>query len=499
MKTKKLAFDNAVSFRWYDDDGRMHVDRSNLTRVQVAPYRGAEIPDWREFGLNPTKIYYGYRSADELSDPETIKSVVGIPIQLNHHADTPNCPAMETRVGSTGDQAEFDGTYLTNSLHIQNEDACRRIRDGSMRQLSLAYYYDPDFGSSGEYEGRHYDFTMRHIRGQHLALVEEGRAGRSCLVEDNALTLNGEEAMDGKKVTSVEVKPTENSEEKTELKVADAMAMLSELLRSLHKDVESEEEKAEDSKDAKIDEIAQSFAKLGADEKAVEDLKETLHELAYKPEEKAEDEEVDEDESNEGKDEEPVKKAEESDADKDSTDVDDEPVEDEEVEEKKEEVLELDDLAKDALKACGLDSESDDFKKAFAAGVHYGEEKAKNKPEAEDEEDVDEAEGKSDEKSMAEDAALKVEAKWDAIEMCKPILGNVRRTAYDSAEDVYLAALEQAGFSMKNVRRKDAQATLLGFLAGRSAALLKRGTAADAATAEDKKTSLAEVVKCRIS
>lgn len=497
MKTKKLAFDNAVSFRWYDDDGRMHVDRSNLTRVQVAPYRGSEIPDWREFGLDPMKIYYGYRSAEELSDPETVKSVVGIPIQLNHHADTPNCPAMDTRVGSTGDQAEFDGTFLTNSLHIHNEDACRRIRDGSMRQLSLAYYYDPDFDSSGEYEGRHYDFTMRHIRGQHLALVEEGRAGRSCLVEDNALKLSGEKAMDGKTMTSEEVK-TDNAEEKTELKVADAMAMLSELLRSLHKDVEGEEEKAEDSKDAKIDEIAQSFAKLGADEKSVEELKETLHELAYKPEDKAEDEEKDEVEPKDDE-EKPEDKAEDSDADKDTTDVDDEPVEKEEAEEKEdEEVLELDDLAKDALKACGLDSESDDFKKAFAAGVHYGEEKAKNKPEAEDEKDADEAEGKSDEKQLAEDAALKVEEKWDAIEMCKPILGNVRRTAYDSAEDVYLAALEQAGFSMKNVRREDAQATLLGFLAGRSAAT-KRGTAADAATAEDKKTSLAEVVKCRIS
>lgn len=494
MKNKKLAFDNAVSFRWYDDDGRMHVDRSNLTRVQVAPYRGSEIPNWEEFGLEPTKIYFGYRSAEELSDPETVKSVVGIPIQLNHHADTPNCPAMDTRVGSTGDQAEFDGTYLTNSLHIQNEDACKRIRDGSMRQLSLAYYYDPDFGSSGEYEGRHYDFTMRHIRGQHLALVEEGRAGRSCLVEDNALKELGEKAMDVKKMASAEVKP-EAAEEKTELKVADAMAMLSELLRSLHKDIESKEEKAEDdSKTAKIEEIAQSFAKLGADEDAVAELKESLREIAYKPEP--------EDKVDDEPKKEPVaeKKDEATDADKDTEDVDDEPVEkDEKVE--KEEVeaeVELDDLAKDALKACGLDTEDDDFKKAFAAGVHYGEAKAKEKPEAEDEKDADEAEGKSEEKAMAEDAALKVEEKWDAIEMCKPILGNVRRTAYDSAEDVYLAALEQAGFPMKSVRRETAQATLLGFLAGKSATA-KRGTAADAATAEDKTASLAEVVKCRIS
>lgn len=515
MKNKALAFDNSVSFRWYDDDGRMHVDRSNLTRVQVAPYRGAEIPDWREKGLSPTKIYYGYRSADELSDPETIKSVIGIPIQLNHHADTPDAPAMDTRVGSTGDQAEFDGTYLSNSLHIQNEDACKRIRDGSMRQLSLAYYYDPDFDSSGEFEGKHYDFTMRNIRGQHLALVEEGRAGRSCLVEDNALNL-GEKAMNGNKKTPQGVAP-ENSEEKTELKVADAMSMLSDLLRSLHKQEGGEEPKdiSEDSgKDAKIEQIAQSFAKLGADEGAVVELKKSLQELAYEPTAKDEGEgEQQEEGTPEGKSEREAEIQE-----KDTVDVDDEPIDKEDEEESTEDGeaeetdSDLDDLARDALKACGLDSESDDFKKAFAAGVHYGEKKGEEpsaKDDAdevmeiiEDEEDEDEEEDDPDnteEKQIAEDAALEVERKWDAIEACRPILGNVRRTAYDSAEDVYIAALKQAGCSLKNVTKENAQMVLCGYLAGLSAKS-NRGTAADTATADEKPTSgLADVVRCRVS
>ena len=135
MKTS-LAYDKAVSFRWHDQDGRLHVDRSNLTRVQVAPYRGAEIPGCEELHLSPTKIYYGFRPPEELGDEETVKSVIGIPIQLNHRLDYPDAPAMDTRVGSTGDQARFDGTFLSNSLHFQNESACRRIRDGSMKELT---------------------------------------------------------------------------------------------------------------------------------------------------------------------------------------------------------------------------------------------------------------------------------------------------------------------------------------------------------------------------
>lgn len=503
---KTLAFDNAVSFRWYDEDGRMHVDRSNLTRVQVAPYRGAEIPDWKTLGLDPVKIYYGYRSAEELGDPETIKSVIGIPIQLNHHADTPDQPAMETRVGSTGDHAEFDGVYLSNSLHIQNEDACRRIRDGSMRELSLAYYYDPDFNSSGEFEGKHYDFTMRKIRGQHLALVEEGRAGKTCLVEDNALK-TGEEAMPNDMQTpDKEVKPNAPKEEVTELKVADAMSMLSDLLRSLHKQTEKpSEEKGEQpistdgDKEGQITHICESFAKLGADETAVAELKKSLEALAYDTEAK------EPDGDNTATDED----------DKDTVDVDDEPIDGEGEDEKqegedkpadseKEESVDLDDLARDALKACGLDGEDDDFKRAFSAGVHYGEKKetaedeGETEPETDDEEgeEEDDAEG-DDEVKIAQDAKLKnLEELWDAIEMCRPILGNVRRTAYDSAEDVLIAALKAVGFPMKNVTRENAHAMLCGYLVGHNT--LKRGTAADTATAEETTSSLSDVVKARV-
>ena len=468
---KTLAFDEAVSFRWYDEDGRMHVDRSNLTRVQVAPYRGSEIPDWEGLNLDPVKIYYGYRPASELGKPETIKSVIGIPIQLNHHADTPDAPAMDTRVGSTGDHAEFDGQFLSNSLHIQNEDACRRIRDGSMRELSLAYYYTPDFKSSGEYEGQKYDFTMRDIRGQHLALVEEGRAGKSCLVEDSAL--KGVKAMNDKTAPNGAT-DTDHGEEKAEIKVADAMSMLSELLRNLHKGAAEEgvsEDEGED-KDAKIEKITAEFAKLGADEKAIEDLKAALVDLA-----KADAEQPAEDEGEEA--EEPVKAEDEEEAEQ--------PAEDEE------EGGKIDDVARDALKSCGLDAEDPEIQKAFAAGIKHGEtDEEKADPEAAE----DEGEEAPEPKATAEDAALKMERKWDAIETCRPILGNVRRAAFDSAEGVYMAALKQAGFPMKGVRKENAQALLCGYLAGKAA---KRGMANDAKPQDVESAGLARVVSVRLS
>ena len=73
--------------RHFDENGFLHVDVSPVTAVQVAPYRGSEIPGWRERGLDPDRVYHAYRPAAELSKPATVESLNGIPIQLEHHPD----------------------------------------------------------------------------------------------------------------------------------------------------------------------------------------------------------------------------------------------------------------------------------------------------------------------------------------------------------------------------------------------------------------------------
>ena len=271
----------------------MHVDRSNLTRVQVAPYYGREIPDSERLGLDPEKIYYGYRPAEELSDPETVRSVIGIPIQLNHHLDYPDAPPR-TRAWVRLGIGEVHGTYLSNSLHIQDADACARIRDGSMRQLSLAYHYEPEM-RSGEWNGQTYDFIMRRIRGQHLALVEEGRAGSSCIVEDHALEL-GEKAMNEE--TPIKAGDAPEVEE-TEVRIADEIGRLADDLRDLHETtetgeiVDNETAVTEDTdKAAKIEAIVEAFKQRGATDEEAAALLQALNELAT-AEPQAADEEVD--------------------------------------------------------------------------------------------------------------------------------------------------------------------------------------------------------------
>jgi len=178
-----LTFD-ATSLRRKDENGFLHVAVSHISKETVNPYRGREIPGWSGLGLDPDRIYQGYRSGAALAaGAETFN---GLPLLMDHHPDSAENPQKEYRIGSLGTDAAFNAPYLDNSLILTDARAIELVESGLTRELSASYRYEPDF-TPGEFQGQPYDFIMTNIRGNHVALVEEGRAGRDVLVADQAI------------------------------------------------------------------------------------------------------------------------------------------------------------------------------------------------------------------------------------------------------------------------------------------------------------------------
>lgn len=178
-----LTFDAAPSARSVDANGFLHVASSHITKAMVNPYYGREIPGWERLGLDPERIYYGFRAPDELR--ASLHTWEGLPLHIEHHPDSADEPEKLTRVGAVG-KAVWNAPYIDAPLTVWDREAIDAIKDGSFRELSCAYRYEPDF-TPGQHEGVEYDFIMRHIRGNHVALVEEGRAGPDVVVADAAL------------------------------------------------------------------------------------------------------------------------------------------------------------------------------------------------------------------------------------------------------------------------------------------------------------------------
>lgn len=180
--TERLAFDRA-SVRSFDGNGRLQVKVSNISKANVCPYFGREIPNAEKLGLEPDKIYQLWRHPDELK--KAAATFNNIPLLSIHTPDFPGDPPREYRVGVTHSNADFDGTYLTNGLSVWDDSAIAGIETEEQEELSSSYQYVADMTPGVTPNGEPYDGIMRDIIGNHVALVERGRAGSDVLVADS--------------------------------------------------------------------------------------------------------------------------------------------------------------------------------------------------------------------------------------------------------------------------------------------------------------------------
>ena len=447
MRNNELALDQATA-RHKDDNGFLHVSETNITKETVNPYYGREIPGWREAGLDPNRIYYGYRSGDELA--KAARTFDGLPVQSGHHPDSAENPQKEFRVGSVGTGTRWEPPYLKAPLIITDQSAIDDIENGRARELSCAYAYTPDF-QHGTHDGISYDFIMRDIKGNHVALVEAGRAGPDVLVADAALKEPAGEKNIKTKVGELlmsifnrRFRGAQDGDPEVEKKEVE----LAQAIIDLHKtnpvtgkieDVTEDEDKATELK-ALCDMIAQKL-----DSEELSRIADGLRKMAGNvPQVPAAGDEEEEEPLTPG---ETIKEEEEVSMD-----------------------MEDDDYKKslvDAADACGMDAESPEFQKAFAAGVKYGEGKEKTEPkhldslhESEGMKRYEEKKGMDEEEvKQAMDAALRkvqertiakfrtLSAAADAV---RPVLGNIDALAFDSAEDIYGAALKRMGIAIRN-------------------------------------------------
>jgi hypothetical protein len=176
----KLALDK--SLRSVDEDGRLHVAKSHISKATVNPYYGREIPDYQGLGLEPDKVYRLYRDPVELE--KAAPTFARLPILSEHVPVTVDAPQPDLIIGAIGSDIAFDNPYLDADLCFWDATAIASIETETAKELSCAYRYVPVM-ISGEFEGTAYDGIMTEIRGNHLALVELGRAGSDVVVADH--------------------------------------------------------------------------------------------------------------------------------------------------------------------------------------------------------------------------------------------------------------------------------------------------------------------------
>lgn len=158
-----------------------------LTRVGVFNYRLADGSVRRELRL-PEEVFH----------PDALASFSMVPLTREHPeggaVDSQNWKAHA--VGVVGEEVKRDGEYVRATVLVTDADAVKDLEAGHRRQLSCGYTCDV-VEESGEWRGLQFDAVQRNIRGNHVALVRQGRAGPDVRVHLDAEDAEMVERMDG--------------------------------------------------------------------------------------------------------------------------------------------------------------------------------------------------------------------------------------------------------------------------------------------------------------
>lgn len=170
-----------MSARQEDINGFIYIEKNPISKVGVFPYLGKSI----NRSLDPNKIYWVYRPAEELAKPETIESFKNIPIVNDHTMLGKGAtPAEQKGVdGVTGSKVVLEGDTFYSDLKIFSESMKQDLAAGKV-ELSMGYRVGQWEQATGTFNGQFYDFIQRDLRGNHIALVDEGRCGSEIAVLD---------------------------------------------------------------------------------------------------------------------------------------------------------------------------------------------------------------------------------------------------------------------------------------------------------------------------
>lgn len=149
---------------------------AKITKGTVLQYYGHEI------GLTDSranKLVDVNRTIDELSKPETLKSIDGMPITITH-PDKKSVDAKDWKNKTVGhvQNPRAEGNYIVCDAFIQDASAIELLKNKDIRELSVGYEPADIQEESGK-------FYHKNIKVNHVAIVAEGRAGSDCRLNDS--------------------------------------------------------------------------------------------------------------------------------------------------------------------------------------------------------------------------------------------------------------------------------------------------------------------------
>lgn len=177
----------------YDEERLVITDRKKtpegfLDVGGVFSRIGIQLYTRKEAGFDgdPNATVRLYRPPEEVFDKASIDSMVMKPVTDDHPpelVDTKNIKKYS--VGMTGSEITHDQQNVRGRMVITDDNVIKKVEGGTV-EISVGYTTELDRTPGTAPNGEKYDGIQRVIRGNHIAIVDAGRCGSECRINDSA-------------------------------------------------------------------------------------------------------------------------------------------------------------------------------------------------------------------------------------------------------------------------------------------------------------------------
>jgi hypothetical protein len=166
------------------NDGYLVV-RAKAARTGVYQYAGSEVDPKNEHGLRDQATVNVLRDEATVFDKKALHSFIGKPITNDHPHEPVTADNWRDHATGVVMGAVRDGEYVAFDLLLTDAATINDVEAGK-RELSNGYGVDLEFGDFAAVDGTACQARQAAIRGNHVAVVDAGRAGSECRIADAA-------------------------------------------------------------------------------------------------------------------------------------------------------------------------------------------------------------------------------------------------------------------------------------------------------------------------
>ena len=243
-----------ITSREYTETGFLKVP-GRVAKVGIQEYLAGEL----NLPGDPNRIVRVMRVADEVFKPESLATYDGADVTLEHPPEFVGAENFKKySVGVVMGGGRQDGDFVVSDLCIKDAEAIKAAEQGKV-QLSAGYTcaYDDQVP-----EGADYEFIQRNIAVNHVALVDNARAGAQARIFDNR------RGVKMSRVTLDSGRTVEVADESVAALISDTIERLNKRIKDAEEEIEKKDEEMERLEEEKE---AANAAKDKAEEEAKKD------------------------------------------------------------------------------------------------------------------------------------------------------------------------------------------------------------------------------------